>query len=143
VERRQGHLPRRDHRDQGDLAAGDRPFRAIGKHIGTAIINGLIGIINIGIRGLNKVLGPRNLGPLGHTPDLRLGEITPIGAPKPGVTIHKRKPVQRWRRRRGPERRVLLGRVGDEQHQHHHARGRPARRRFVGQQIALELARRG
>jgi hypothetical protein len=83
------------------------PFRAIGKNLGKAIINGLIGIINIGIRALNKVLGPRSLGPLGHTPDLRLGEITPIGAKKPGVQIHDRKTVPKLSPAHAPSGRTI------------------------------------
>jgi hypothetical protein len=92
---------------KGILQAALSPFAAIGKHLGTAIINGLIGVINIGIRGLNAVLGPRDLGPLGHTPDLRIGEITPIGQHKSGVTIHTRKPPAGSSPQHAPSGRTL------------------------------------
>ncbi len=38
-------------------------------------INAVIGIINDGIKEVNKLLRPRDLGPLGHSPDLRIPEI--------------------------------------------------------------------
>lgn len=68
------------------------PLYHLGKLFGKGIVNGLIEAINFGIRQVNKVLGPRDLGPLGHTPDLRLGEITPLGEGKGGVKLKDRKP---------------------------------------------------
>lgn len=53
------------------------------KSIGTTVVNALIDAVNAGIKTVNKVLGPRSLGPLGKTPDLRIGEIGKIGDDKP------------------------------------------------------------
>lgn len=53
-------------------------FSGLGTSIGHAFksaLNAVIGAINSGLRTVNKVLGPRDLGPLGTSPDLRIPEI--------------------------------------------------------------------
>lgn len=71
---------------KGGIRAG---FEGV-KSIGTTVVNALIDVVNAGIDTVNKVLRPRDLGPFGKTPDLRIGKIDPIGEKGPGGQPQRR-----------------------------------------------------
>lgn len=76
----------------GILEGAIAPFVGIGRALGSGFVNALIDVVNAGIKVLNSVLRPRDLGPFGHTPDLRIGEIGHVdfSSHPSGVKINSR-----------------------------------------------------